>query len=63
MEDPSLIPGAVEEMLRSSLPVTYFRRTATRNTEARGVRPSFIDGIEEIPVRSTPESGRATQAA
>lgn len=37
LEDPSLIPGAVEEMLRYSPPVMYFRRTATRDTEIRGV--------------------------
>ena len=34
--DPSLIPGAVEEMLRWASPVMYFRRTATRDTEIRG---------------------------
>jgi len=37
VEDPSLIPGAVEEMLRCSPPVMYFRRTATRDTELRGL--------------------------
>ncbi|MFI5296609.1 MAG: cytochrome P450 [Polyangiales bacterium] len=35
--DPSLIPSAVEEMLRWVTPVMYFRRTATRDTELRGV--------------------------
>jgi cytochrome P450 len=35
--DPSLIPSAVEEMLRWVTPVMYFRRTATRDTEVRGV--------------------------
>ena len=34
--DPSLIPSAVEEMLRWVTPVMYFRRTATRDTELRG---------------------------
>jgi len=34
--DPSLIPGAVEEMLRCESPLHYFRRTATRDTEVRG---------------------------
>ena len=34
--DPSLIPGAVEEMLRCESPLHYFRRTATRDTELRG---------------------------
>jgi cholest-4-en-3-one 26-monooxygenase len=35
-EDPSLIPSAVEEMLRFDPPVNYFRRTALRDTEIRG---------------------------
>jgi cholest-4-en-3-one 26-monooxygenase len=34
--DPSLVPSAVEEMLRWVTPVMYFRRTATRDTELRG---------------------------
>src|SRR5437870_2346392 len=33
---PSLMPTAVEEMLRWVSPVMYFRRTATRDTELRG---------------------------
>ena len=35
--DPSLIPGAVEEVLRWSNPLHYFRRTATAATELAGV--------------------------
>jgi cholest-4-en-3-one 26-monooxygenase len=35
--DPGLIPRAVEEMLRWASPVMYFRRTAIRDTEIRGV--------------------------
>jgi cytochrome P450 len=35
--DPSLIPGAVEEMLRWSNPVHYMRRTATADTRLGGV--------------------------
>jgi len=35
--DPSLVPSAVEEMLRWVTPVMYFRRTATQDTELRGV--------------------------
>jgi cholest-4-en-3-one 26-monooxygenase len=35
-EDPSLIPGAIEETLRWSTPVQYFRRAATEDTEIRG---------------------------
>ena len=35
--DPSLLPTAVEEMLRYVSPVTFLR-TATKDTELRGVR-------------------------
>lgn len=35
--DPSLIPRAVEEILRVVSPVLSFQRTATRDTEIRGV--------------------------
>lgn len=35
--DPSLIPTATEELIRWASPVMYFRRTATRDTEIRGV--------------------------
>jgi cytochrome P450 len=34
--DPSLLPTAVEEMLRYTSPVTVFVRTATKDTELRG---------------------------
>src|SRR5439155_5196653 len=36
--DPTLIPQAVEEMLRWWTPVMHFRRTATVDTELAGVR-------------------------
>jgi len=36
--DPGLLPSAVEEMLRYNPPVMYFRRTATQDTEIRGVK-------------------------
>lgn len=36
-DDPSLIPAAVEEMLRLVSPVLSFARTATQDTEVRGV--------------------------
>jgi cholest-4-en-3-one 26-monooxygenase len=36
LEDPSMIPSAIEEMLRWVSPLTCFRRTATRDTELRG---------------------------
>ena len=35
--DPSLMGGAVEEILRWANPLHYFRRTATADTELRGV--------------------------
>jgi cholest-4-en-3-one 26-monooxygenase len=35
--DPSLMPTAVDEILRYGTPIIYFRRTATRATEIRGV--------------------------
>ncbi|RSM86527.1 cytochrome P450 [Kibdelosporangium aridum] len=35
-DDPSLIPGAVEEFLRWASPIYHFRRTATRDTELGG---------------------------
>jgi cytochrome P450 len=36
--DPSLIPGAIEEMLRFTTPVTHMARTATEDVEIRGQR-------------------------
>jgi cytochrome P450 len=35
-DDPSLIPTAVEEILRWATPVMHFRRTAAHDTELRG---------------------------
>jgi len=35
-DEPSLIPAAVEEILRWANPLHYFRRTATRDTEVGG---------------------------
>jgi cytochrome P450 len=37
-EQPELIPKATEEILRWATPVLHFRRTATRDTELRGVQ-------------------------
>jgi cytochrome P450 len=36
--DPSLLDNAVDEVLRFTSPVWHFRRTATRDTELRGIR-------------------------
>jgi cytochrome P450 len=35
--DPSLLPTAIEEMLRYTSPVTVFTRTATKDTELHGI--------------------------
>lgn len=37
VEDPSLVPQAVEEMLRFDPPIVFQRRRATKDTEFRGV--------------------------
>ena len=37
-DDPSLIPGAVEEILRWANPLHYFRRTASEDTDLRGTK-------------------------
>jgi cholest-4-en-3-one 26-monooxygenase len=44
-EDRSLLPSAVEEVLRWSTPVIQFRRTATRDTELRGQRIAKGDKV------------------
>jgi cytochrome P450 len=44
-DDPSLIPSAVEEMLRWGSPTIMFRRTATRDTELRGVKIAEGDKV------------------
>ena len=36
VDDPSLIPAAVEEMLRWEPPIQHFRRTATKDVELGG---------------------------
>jgi cytochrome P450 len=41
--DPSLIPNAVEEILRWATPLNYFARTAMADTEVRGVPISAGD--------------------
>jgi len=46
--DPSLVPGAVEEILRYENPLHYFRRTATADTELRGVPIKAGDKVAMI---------------
>jgi len=43
--DRSLLPGAVEEILRWANPLHYFRRTVTEDTELRGVPISAGDKV------------------
>jgi cytochrome P450 len=43
--DASLLPTAIEEMLRYTSPVTVFTRTATTDTELRGVRVEAGDRV------------------
>jgi len=47
-DDPSLIPVAVEEMLRFCNPLHYFRRTATRDTELGGKQIKAGDKVAMI---------------
>ncbi len=44
-DDASLIPGAVEEILRWANPLHYFRRTASEDTELSGVQISAGDKV------------------
>jgi cholest-4-en-3-one 26-monooxygenase len=63
LEDPSLIPTAVEEILRCVAPVMYFRRTTTRDVEIRGqqitagekVTMWYISGNRDEEVFEEPE--------
>jgi cytochrome P450 len=48
--DPSLLPGAVDEMLRWWTPVMVFRRTATADVDLAGVR---IRGGDKVVVSFT----------
>jgi cholest-4-en-3-one 26-monooxygenase len=43
--DPTLMPHAVDEMLRWGTPVMHFRRTAQRDTEIRGQRIAEGDKV------------------
>jgi cytochrome P450 len=44
-DDPSLVPAAVEEMIRWVTPVKSFMRTAVEDTELRGQRLSAGDAV------------------
>lgn len=70
-DDPSLLPSAVEEVLRWTTPVTSFMRTAVRDTELSGVAiaagdPLLLlyasanrDEVEFGPTAGTFDVGRA----
>lgn len=45
VDDPGLIPGAVEEMLRFNSPVVHMARTATTDVEIRGRRIAAGDVV------------------
>ncbi len=45
LDDPSLIDGAIEEILRWATPVMHFRRTATEDLEIRGERIEAGDAV------------------
>ena len=45
LDDPSLIPGAVEESLRMFPAFAHFRRTATRDTELNGTKIKAGDKV------------------
>ncbi len=45
VDDPALIPGAVEEMLRWNSPVVHMARTATTDVEIRGQRIAAGDVV------------------
>jgi cytochrome P450 len=44
-DDPSLIPDAVEEIVRWANPLHYFRRTAMKDTEIRGTKIKAGDAV------------------
>jgi cytochrome P450 len=44
-ENPALIPGAIEEMLRFTPSVLYFRRNAARDMELRGQKVATGDKV------------------
>ena len=44
-KDPSLIPSAIDEILRWVTPVNYFRRTATKDCELRGQKIKENDKV------------------
>jgi cholest-4-en-3-one 26-monooxygenase len=73
LADPSLLSSAVEEVLRFESPLIHFRRTATQDTEIRGVKirsgdkvtiwyPSANRDEEIFPDADTFDIGRTPNA-
>jgi cytochrome P450 len=70
-EDPQLIPVAVEEIVRWVTPVMHFRRTATTDTELRGVAIKegdpvviwYVSGSRDEELVPDPMSFDVTRAA
>jgi cholest-4-en-3-one 26-monooxygenase len=58
LDDPSLIPGAVEESLRMFPAFAHFRRTATKDTELGGQRISEGDKVVMWYVSSNRDESR-----
>jgi cholest-4-en-3-one 26-monooxygenase len=58
LEDPSLIPGAVEESLRMFPAFAHFRRTATQDTELGGQKISKGDKVVMWYVSSNRDESR-----
>ena len=61
--DPSLIPGAVEEILRWANPLHYFRRTATADTTVRGVPIAAGDKVAHVLHVGQPRRGGVRRPA
>jgi cytochrome P450 len=59
--DPSLMPTAIEEMLRYTSPVTVFVRTATKDTELRGVPMEKGDRVAMFYPSANRDESRFTE--
>ncbi len=61
--DASLIPGAVEEILRYANPLHYFRRTATADTVLRDTKINEGDKVADVLHVGQPRRGRLRRPA
>ena len=55
--DPSLTPGAVDEILRWANPIHYFRRTATADTQLRGTPIKTGDKVAMVFTSANRDEG------